>query len=338
MDAQPTFGAARDRLQAARRIRPLLAIVMLLPVTADADAPPGRVQAAVAAATTHPACRAITPFYWEIGDAHGRLAGGTEGGDGPTADTPMRIASASKWLFGAYVVQRRHGALTADDIDALTMRSGYTHLRYRLCTRRRAATQAGMTVAECFNARGLFVGSNARYSADEKGRFHYNGGHFQHWAVNNGLGAMNNVELADAMRAQLGTDLPIGFDSPQLAGGGYTTAATYSRFLRKLLAHRLLLGSQLGDDAVCTDSGTCPSEATYSPVPHGMGWRYSLGHWVEGDGTFSSPGAFGFYPWIDRAERRYGIVARESHRITGKVAMDSVECGVAIRRAWTESQ
>ena len=39
----------------------------------------------------------------------------------------MAIASASKWLYGAYVVQWRHGQPSDDDVKFLTFRSGYTH-------------------------------------------------------------------------------------------------------------------------------------------------------------------------------------------------------------------
>jgi len=31
-----------------------------------------------------------------------------------------------------------------------------------------------------------------------------------------------------------------------------------------------------------------------------------------GDGAFSSPGAFGFYPWIDRTKTNYGVLARSA--------------------------
>ena len=36
----------------------------------------------------------------------------------------------------------------------------------------------------------------------------------------------------------------------------------------------------------------------------------ALGHWVEEDGAYSSPGLYGFYPWIDHAQAWYGVIAR----------------------------
>jgi len=63
-----------------------------------------------AQSATNP-CAVIRPFYWEIGDANAMLASGSieVGGGFPTttATTQMPIASASNWLYGAYVVQTR---------------------------------------------------------------------------------------------------------------------------------------------------------------------------------------------------------------------------------------
>lgn len=76
----------------------------------------------------------------------------------------------------------------------------------------------------------------------------------------------------------------------------------------------------------------------YAPIPPGESWHYSIGHWVEddpvvGDGAFSSPGAFGFYPWIDATKSYYGILARN---VSGAGSVgDSVDCGRLIRKAWT---
>jgi hypothetical protein len=69
--------------------------------------------------------------------------------------------------------------------------------------------------------------------------------------------------------------------------------------------------------------------------------RYSLGHWVEEDGAFSSPGLFGFYPWIDRDKTWYGIIARRQKLAiydpadpASSAYAQSVRCGQALRAAW----
>jgi hypothetical protein len=74
-------------------------------------------------------------------------------------------------------------------------------------------------------------------------------------------------------------------------------------------------------------------------------WHYAIAHWVEddptvGDGAFSSPGAFGFYPWIDAGKTTYGVLARHANvSLSGNdpVAVESVVCGRAIRKAWFTS-
>ena len=123
----------------------------------------------------------------------------------------------------------------------------------------------------------------------------------------------------------------------------------YARFLRATLKGDLQMGALLGSHAVCTNPQTCPKEAVKTPIPQTETWHYSVGHWVEddpkvGDGAFSSPGAFGFYPWIDASKTFYGIVAREdrsglrSDDSDQKPAVQSVDCGRLIRAAWLSGQ
>jgi hypothetical protein len=291
-----------------------------------------RATAATAVADNAPQCKAIQPFYWEIGDAKARLTGGTAGGDAPDAQTVMPIASASKWLFGAYVTQLRKGQLSAADVQALSMRSGYVGLQYGACIRLLPKRQASETVAECLHSRG-----NDAYTAADVGHFFYNGGHFQKYAaVDLGLGDLNNARLHDEIARQIGGDIAFSYASPQLAAGIDTSAAAYAQFLRKLLRKELSLGGLLGTDAVCANPKTCPS-AVSTPLPPQESWHYSLAHWVEddpaiGDGAYSSPGAFGFYPWIDASKTYYGVIAR--HELGAKAYYKSVQCGREIRRAW----
>lgn len=301
-------------------------------------------QAAATTADTNAACTAIHPFYWEIGDKDGAFVGQTASDAGetsPAADTQMLIASASKWFFGAFVVELRKGNLSSDDLAALTMRSGYTALRYSSCIKLLRANQDAETVHQCFTATNA-TGANSDYDPTVAGKFFYNGAHFQ-WLADTelGLGETNNASLYTAITAQLGADLPFTYDSPQLAAGIKTSANDYARFLRKILAGELLIHDVLGSNAVCTNPATCP-DAAYAPIPATESWHYSLGHWVEddpvvGDGAFSSPGAFGFYPWIDSTKTTYGILARyASVSLSGQdpVAVASVECGRLIRKAW----
>ena len=106
------------------------------------------------------------------------------------------------------------------------------------------------------------------------------------------------------------------FTEPMIAGAIYQEPLYYSYFLQTILNSSVLLGSLAGGnnsnyytcawttprDTVGQNlSSDCPT-AYYSPLV--FKWNYALGHWWEvdpsdnDDWSVSSPGAYGFYPWI----------------------------------------
>jgi hypothetical protein len=229
----------------------------------------------------------------------------------------------------------RAGQLSADEISALTMNSGYTNFDEVSCIRLLQSAQDAETANDCFQSGGASGGKNSDYQNDNINHFFYNGGHFQNLAVNLGLGSYNNANLRAAVQAQLGSDFDFIYGTPQLAGGVNTSAANYAIFLRKIINNQLAIHDLLGAHAVCTQLSSCPS-SLYAPAPASESWSYSLGHWVEsdpvlGDGAFSSAGAFGFYPWIDKTKTYYGVLARKSDPGSG---FESANCGRLIRKAW----
>jgi hypothetical protein len=269
------------------------------------------------------ACTPLTQFYWEIGDVNGPIASGAVGTT-VAAATVMGIASASKLVFGAYVLEHFAGDTSKIDMNAMRMGSGYVGLVYDACI-------GTASVSACFNA-----SNNSKYVAADVGQFYYNGGHFQKYAVDLGLGNDDNVALANDVKAAIGTEFTFTYGSPQLAGGIKTSANDYAAFLRKILAGKLKIHDHLGGDPVCTEPGSSCAAALYSPAP--AAWHYSYAHWVEddpttGDGAFSSPGAFGFYPWIDATKTYYGILARYAP-LEAKAYVQSALCGAAIRKAF----
>lgn len=268
-------------------------------------------------------CRKLGDFYWEIGDAQHAVASGSVGARF-TADRTIRIASASKWVFGSYVLEKigRNVEPGDDQIRALEMLSGYTSLKFGACVFSR-------TVEDCFRHRG-----NDEFTSSAVGKFSYNGAHDQKLAVDLGLGGLTSAQFGEEIGKYLGRDLDIGFNTPQPAGGMKASPGAYGKFLRKILSGELRMGKYLGSHPVCTLPGRC-AEAIESPVP--SAWHYSLNHWIEddpesGDGSFSSPGAFGFYPWISADRRWYGILARESYQPLAY--RESVYCGAKLRKAW----
>ncbi len=281
--------------------------------------------AAATAQSSSNACAAVQPFYWEVGDRSARLASGSVNAAGNatvyTSSSLMSIASASKWMYGAYVVQKRQGALTAADIKFLNFQSGYTNFSQCLPTQ---------TVDDCEAYQNNGVHSDAT-----DGKFSYGGGHMEKHASLEGLGPMGDAALSTELRSQIGTDVNVTYSQPQPAGGLVTTADDYALFLRKILAGSLVMNAALGTHPVCTNPSTCAT-AVNTPVPSNESWHYSIGHWVEddpvvGDGAFSSAGAFGFYPWIDASKSWYGVLARREGAGEG---IDSAYCGRLIRKAW----
>lgn len=282
-----------------------------------------RAEAARVTANSNAACStsAIGSFYWEIGDGSRARAGGSVGSNAPTAETTMSIASASKWVYSTYVLQR----VGRRDNDAryLNFTSGYTEMVLPLC-------QVNDTVASCLDGKDGLVAANV-------GRFLYGSGHMQTHATNvMGLGAMDNAALAAEVQRVIG-DFGFLYTQPQLAGGLVADAAGYAAFLRKILRGELAIQGALGASSVCTNPDTC-STAIGGPIPETESWSYSLGHWVEndpaaGDGAFSSAGALGFYPWIDRTKTFYGVLARRADA-EANAGYHSAQCGRLIRQAW----
>lgn len=317
------------------------------PTVADRQA------AAAKVASSDPSCTSLTPFYWEIGDKTGKQGSGT-GGTGATktsASTLMPVASASKWVYASSVIEAQKGVLSADDVAALTMRAGYTN--FSDCS-----SNAGTTVSSCLAAAGRQGGTNGDYVSSTAGQFYYGGGHMQVHALNRGWGSDTTDALTTALHAVSGMPArSFSYTNVQLAGGLGTNATTYALFLRHVLDGTLAqTAAALGQHAVCAHAnGSDCSGVLFSPInqsrPGGPNdisddsWHYALGHWVEddpttGDGTFSSPGKFGFYPWIDQSKTWYGVLAR--YDLANSMSLDATKmpyntsrlCGRKIRQAW----
>lgn len=320
-----------------------------------------RSQAAESTVSSDQTCTSLTPFYWEIGDKDGALASGT-GGDKssapPSSTSLMAVASASKWVFGAYALEKldisASNPLTPTQAQYLNFTSGYVNMTDATCF-------VTDSVGGCFSASNLLGGTNGDQTTADEGHFYYNGGHMEAMAMNvfslsgdyiNGLGKtpLLNTEIMGG----IGNGVNFYYANPSLAGGMATTAGDYAAFLRAILAGSLRMKDYLSADVVCAhaNSSDCPT-AIYSPVNQsapGMknnisdeAWHYSLGHWIEddpkvGDGAFSSPGADGFYPWIDSTVTYYGILARYDNDSSAAPGQEpyilSVYCGRAIRKAW----
>jgi hypothetical protein len=325
-----------------------LALSSMLAGVALAGQPtPGSGKAAHLTAEKNPLCQAIEPFFWEIGDATADIASGSVGvnssGAPITASTEMNIASSSKWLYSTYVTQVRGAAanLTDDDVNFLHMTSGYANMGQQ------GTSEAGTcpssdnpdTINVCLTLINPFDDLPNDYQNPAFiGSFVYDAGHDEnHASLFTTIGNTPNNLLGRTIAAQLGPNVKLSYSQPLLAGGANMTPASYAHMLQHILAGTLAMNQALGIDPVCTlPSATCNAQST--PLP--WAWHYSIGHWVEDDpsvnddGAFSSPGAQGFYPWIEAGKQYYGLLARVTRPNDQPAGEESVQCGQMIRLAW----
>ena len=319
----------------------LLAVsVALLGVPAFASAGD---KAAAKAAANGSACASAQPFYWEIGDTGGVIVSG-QVGTLYDRDTRMNLASASKWPFGAYVLERYNGVPSGtveDDLirDALRMLTGYKSFNQLLCT-------LSPKVSSCFNWAG-----NHTQDPAAVGVFYYSGGNDQYAAADEdllGLGNYTTAQLNAEVQGTLG--ITLDYQYPAIAGGMEGSAGEYAEFLKKLMKAPedggLVMHDYLGLYGV--DTQPCPSGLSGCSPGGTVPWHYSFNYWIEdsatsgelpngttvapGDGAYSSPGAYGFYPWITADVSSYGLVARRS--LLGTAYQVSLVCGQAIRYAY----
>lgn len=290
-----------------------------------------QIAAAKRTAETNTSCTSLGNFYWEIGNVNSILASGSTGSQNIVRTTMLPVASASKWMFAAYVFEYRSSSPSTIDKKFLKMSAGYNSFASTSCG---SSGDGGDTVGDCQT-----YNTNDDYTAANDGKFFYGGGHYQKWAVDNGMTLMSSTALTAEYRRLLGSDVAVTFVRPQLAGGITASAAVYTTFLRKLISKQLRLGNSLGAEPTCTVPGSSGCTAVSSPITTGL--HYSFGHWIEddpgADGAFSSPGLFGYYPWIDSTKKFYGVIARADISQSGEgigAGQASMMCGRKIRAAF----
>jgi hypothetical protein len=306
-------------------------------------------------------------FYWEIGNEKGIITDAETGlkaagsiGSTYSRTKKLMIASASKWLYSTYAVEKL--AQFSNSTNSWTFPREYTlYLNFTSGYNNMETSCPGGfsgTVGMCLSALNKDGIPQGALSPEAVGRFSYNGAHM---AVLHGGGStttegvMNGAndtggDIASAIENTFATKdviMNLTYSSALIEGAGYTSAQDYAAVLQGILRknnpltmHYFLKEPAQNPYAVCTnpyDPG-CVDEngeplAINSPaIPYK--WHYSLGHWIEsdpktGDGAFSSTGAFGFYPWIDKTKTYYGVIS--THASSGKI---SQACGADIRKAF----
>ena len=123
---------------------------------------------------------------------------------------------------------------------------------------------------------------------------------------------------------------PMGTTNPLIAGGMQMTMNEYAKVLELEYHRGVYRGQRLINDALFTAQATEPYPKAVigdSPVKQiGLDYHYGLANWLEcappavNCPVQSSPGAFGFTPWVDRTGGYYAILGMDvGGRRTGVV-------------------
>lgn len=122
--------------------------------------------------------------------------------------------------------------------------------------------------------------------------------------------------------------------NPRIAGGAQSNLRDYGRVLRLLVRGGeidgvRLLSEQGVHEMMIDQTAGLPRR---SPPPDGaQDWGYAFGGWVSrkdasGETTeFTSPGAFGFTPWVDVERGMYGIVMVHASRALLAEELDAIK-------------
>lgn len=276
-----------------------------------------------------------------VGNAQGELYAYGKGSFTP--DTRTDIASASKWLTGTLAYRlieagklslsdhpsRYFGYWSQDAGDArsqitleqlLSLQSGFDAKPWQGgCVQYQFTTLQNCT-------RTIYRGGTD--TAPGAG-FSYGPHHVQIAAAmaEAAGGASFDTLFAQYVATPLGmnqtTFVMASESNPWAAGGAQSTARDYAKLLRAMLA-----GGFITNIDAFTQARTTGVPVLYAPdaITAAGDWKYALGSWSECDGSDyvasqcadqrvnSSPGAYGFTPWIDRKNGYYAVISMNVSR------------------------
>lgn len=287
------------------------------------------------------------------------------GGFDPSAE--IAVASASKLVAATVILDVvADGALTLErttgQVLGWTGQAGSITLRHLLSFTSGLAPEAPCTfnplttLAACVDGirdQPLLAAPGARY---DYGSTHLHvAARMAEVATGRSWHQLFRERLADPLRVAAGarfftlpgqgTGVGIGQGNPLVAGGLRISTHDYARLLAAVF-HRGRVG------AVTVATPTLFDAQGREPYPgvvigaspalrQGWAFRYGLGAWLQcttpatGCASLSSPGAFGFTPWIDREGGYYAIIAMEEGIGSGAAFGTTLSqlLGPAIRRA-----
>ena len=259
---------------------------------------------------------------------------------GFSADQRVAIASASKLVSGVTMfrlIEQNYLSLDSTTGAVLGWSGDNATITVRqllsftsgLDPRNPCTSNPAVTLAECVQAI-----SEAEMVAAPATRYDYGSTHL-HVAARMAevlIGDSWNTIFARQLRDPLGMAADaqyytfprqaVGTPNPLVAGGLRMTMNEYARVLRVVFDKGQWQGTTLAPAALFDEQARQPYPNVVigsSPAQsNGFDMKYGLTAWLEcstpatGCASISSPGAFGFTPWIDRTAGYYAILGMET--------------------------
>ncbi len=299
---------------------------------ADVWAPVDSVARASAAAA------GVTRFGLSVYDANDRLVF-SRGYGGFTADERVAVASASKMIAGLVLFDViRSGQLSLGSTTGSVL--GWSGVRGTITVRHLLSFTSGLepntgclllpslTTAQC-----VALIEQTPLVALPGTRYDYGGTHLAvaarmaEVATGRDWNALYRERLADPLGLPAGVTFftsprqANGTTNPLTSGGLRASMNEYAQLLATVFHRGVYRNRTVGTTALFDAQSVEPYPTVVvgeSPaVRAGFTYRYGLTAWLEcstpatGCAEFSSPGAFGFTPWIDRATGYYAILGME---------------------------
>ncbi|MEP0219388.1 serine hydrolase domain-containing protein [Parasphingorhabdus sp.] len=281
-----------------------------------------------------------------IGDANGILFEHEKGNY--RLEDNVLIASASKWYTGATImrlVDKGLMDLSDNPQDYLSFwTSDPSDQRSQITLEQLLSFTSGFNAepntVSCVGDGAITILQCVQQIYDsglgsDPGTGFYYGPHHMHVAAAMAEQA-TGLSYNDIFRREVAN--PLGFSqvtrfatpsasNPRAAGGAFSNASDYALFLRALLD-----GSLMAEPDVFFKDYTSAVEFLSRPAGAGGDWHYAFGAWLECDEAnfvpscadaqiYSSPGSFGWTPWIDRRNGYFALIARDGARASAPVAI-----------------
>lgn len=278
-----------------------------------------------------------------------------------TPERQVAVASASKWVSGLTLLRLiSAGRLSLDSTTGQVL--GWSGAKAALTLRHLLSFTSGLPPDAPCTANPLLRLQDCVAQIEKLdpvaapgARFDYGSTHLAvagRMAEVAGGKAWNDL-FGEQLRAPLGLPTTVtyytapnqttGQQNPLVAGGLVVSMDEYARFMG-LLFHRGVVGGQrliredlFGEQARAPYPGAVIGESPMRQV--GYPFQYGLTAWLECDtpaagcAVISSPGAFGWTPWLDRDAGYYAILGTLNANSQGKVVKAAVDTEQALAPA-----